>query len=124
MKKFMTVFLLLTISLCLNACTLNWIENGKQVHYSIPWISGISILIFLIAIVMTFFLRSSTEKYFFCPKCNHRFKPKWYRASGTIRGGSLLRCPKCHKKSFMLPSYDQTTNEENTSVEESSTIEE
>ena len=101
MKKILAVIALISISI-LNSCTINWIENGEQIHYDVPFLDGIIFAVLVIAIIATLVLSKKERKYYTCPNCNHRFKP--YR---QFLGSAYLRCPKCHKASRMSVSYNQ-----------------
>ena len=68
-------------------------------HYDVEWyVIAIptAIVVAVVTILAGVVLSKNT---YVCPKCGHRFHPKWWQTL-TIHVGSdrLLRCPKCKHK--------------------------
>ena len=109
MKKLLFVCSLFAMMFSLTSCTVNWFDE----HFVIPWIIGFAILLAIIIIVLIVTLKNFSSKYRTCTKCNHKFKPKWYKCFSAIFIGEknttnrLFKCPHCQEKSLMPVSYDQ-----------------
>lgn len=112
MKRILTAFSIFCLPICFTSCTVNWF--GEQ--YYVPlWINVIWISALILA-VFAIMLAIISSKYFVCPKCKERFKPKWYKCFSAVfvnrksykTEDYLLTCPKCKKKSIMSADYNQT----------------
>ena len=113
MKKLLILSLALPTILTLSSCTINWFDGES---YTVPWYLSLLILSVLIAPSLALIFYSVASDYRRCPKCQHRFKPKWYKSFGAIFIGEktnsqsearLFKCPKCKYKGLMNASYDQ-----------------
>lgn len=110
MKKFVPLTTLLAVlSLSLTSCELA--HFGEKKIYA-PW--WICLIVICVIIVVTFavLLKILSSKYRTCPKCNHKFRPKWYNCFAALfivedNSARLFKCPKCKEKSLMDISYEQ-----------------
>ena len=94
MKKAYLFFVILTITLSLSSCTVNWFGDTVDV----PWYF-VAIPILLIFIFGYIILMSKT---YICPHCKTEFKAKPYQLYVTIHMGRkrMAKCPKCGRKGF------------------------
>lgn len=94
MKRALVFLLLLTITLSLASCEVNWFGDTLDV----PWYD-IAGPIALISIIAYAILMSKT---YICPHCQTEFKAKPYQLSVTVHMNRkrLARCPVCKKMSF------------------------
>ena len=94
MKKAMFIFLLVTLTLSLTSCTVNWFGDTVDV----PWYVVV-IPILVIAVLGYFILMSKT---YICPHCKTEFKAKPYQLYVTIHMGGkrIAKCPVCGRKGF------------------------
>ena len=94
MKKAFLVSILLTITLSLTSCKVNWFGGTVDV----PWYF-VAVPVLLIFIFAYFILMSKT---YICPHCKTEFKAKPYDLSVTVHfcGKRLAKCPNCKRKSF------------------------
>jgi len=113
MKKFLFLFLTLIMLLSLSSCAINWFDGES---YDVPWWFSLLIISALMAPAVILMFHSVTSEFRRCPKCRHRFKPKWYKSFGALFIGEktncqsesrLYKCPKCKYKGLMQASYDQ-----------------
>ena len=94
MKKLFFPSLLLTITLLLTSCTVNWFGGTVEV----PWYY-VAIPILLIFILGYIILMSKT---YICPHCNTEFKAKPHQLYVTVHfnGKRIAKCPACKRKGF------------------------
>lgn len=94
MKKAIFLLALLTVTVSLSSCTVNWFGDTVDV----PWYFVV-IPILLIAVLGYFIIMSRT---FICPHCNTEFKVKPYQLYAMIHMNRkrLAKCPRCGKKGF------------------------
>ena len=94
MKKTFFFSILITVTLCLTSCKVNWFGDTLDV----PWYY-IAVPVAIIFIAGYFILMSKT---FICSHCDKEFKAKPYQLYVTVHMNRkrLARCPHCGKKSF------------------------
>ena len=94
MKKLFFPSILLTITLLLTSCTVNWFGGTVEV----PWYY-VAIPILLIFILGYIILMSKT---YICPHCNTEFKAKPHQLYVTVHfnGKRIAKCPTCKRKGF------------------------
>lgn len=94
MKKAFFFSILMTVTLCLTSCQVNWFGDTLDV----PWYY-IAIPVAIIFIAGYFILMSKT---FICPHCGKEFKAKPYQLYVTVHMNRkrLAKCPRCNKMSF------------------------
>ena len=113
MKKLLSLPVIFLIIMSFTACSINL--AGQSIV--VPWLIGLLLLIALIGATVTIALKILCSKYRVCTKCDHRFKPKWYKCFLALfigeKGSSnrLFKCPKCKKKGLYPLSINQ--NDEN-----------
>jgi len=96
--KILSMIILLTLPWMLTSCRVNWFNK----QYDVPWwmvTVPVVILVFLSWIITG---KRIAKKQYVCPKCNHKFHPKWQTAALSIHINSnrVLRCPRCNRKGF------------------------
>ncbi len=94
MKKLLFVTTLLTSTLLLSSCKVNWFGSVIDM----PWYLVV-IPIVLVLVVLYIFMLSET---YICPECKTEIKPKWYQFSIFFHSGNkrVVKCPKCGRKGF------------------------
>ena len=94
MKKLIGFTFMLSLSLSLSGCTVNWFNE----HYDVPWFV-IAIPVAIIFLIAHLWIMSGT---YICPECQTEIKPKWYQLSAYFHfnGKRLLKCPNCKKQNF------------------------
>ncbi len=88
--------------------TINWFDE----HFEVPLGFGITITIIIILLVLVPVLIYLSKTIYVCDKCGCRFRLKWYKCMFSIHMNDdrYLKCPKCKKKSWCSPSYNQNGN--------------
>ncbi len=113
MKKLILISITSILLFPLSSCTVNWFDGES---YDVPWWFSLLIMSALMAPAIILMFHSITSEFRHCPKCQHRFKPKWYKSFGALFIGEktncqsearLFKCPKCKYKGLMNASYDQ-----------------
>ena len=94
--KFLTAVILPVIFL--TSCEAHL---GPQ-KYEVEWyvVTVPTVLVIAASLVITGIVLS--KKTYVCPKCGHRFRPKWYQAAISVHAGSdrLFKCPNCGNRGF------------------------
>ena len=98
-KKLIILSLFLSVTtLTLTSCKVNWFDK----QYDAPWWAiAIPVTVFTV-VTMLLCAKYISSREFICPKCNHKFHPKWWMAMFSLHIGSdrFFKCPHCGKKSF------------------------
>ena len=94
MKKAWLSLILLTITVSLTSCTVNWFDRTVDV----PWYF-IAIPVALISMFGYFILMSFT---YICPHCKTEFKAKPHQLYVSLHCGGkrYAKCPCCGRKGF------------------------
>ena len=94
MKKVFLFFVILTITLSLSSCTVNWFGSTVDV----PWYF-VAVPVLLISVFGYTILMSKT---YICPHCKTEFQAKPHQLYVTIHMGRkrMAKCPKCGRKGF------------------------
>lgn len=106
MKKIIIIFCALLVLFSFSSCEL--MHFGENRIFA-PWYIALIFVLLIIAVTLVVFLRICSSSYRYCPKCEHKFKPKWYNCflaifvgeQGHIPNLRLFKCPKCKQKSLM-----------------------
>ena len=98
MKKAFFFFVILTITLSLSSCTVNWFGDTIDV----PWyyVAIPTFLFALFAFILGYVILMS--KTYVCPDCKTEFKAKPHQLYVAIHMGGkrVAKCPKCGRKGF------------------------
>ena len=84
---------------------INWFDES----FTIPLGLGITItIIFMLLMIIPASIYLS-RTIFVCDECGCRFRLKWYKylLALHMNDDRYLKCPKCNKKGWCSPSYNQ-----------------
>lgn len=98
MKKFVIVLLIISFTILLTSCKVNWFDK----QYDVPW-WAIAIPVIVFSTIVWFAAgKYIASKKYVCPKCNKSFYPKWWLAAISIHMNDdrIFKCPHCGRKGF------------------------
>ena len=99
LKKTLSVMIPVCSSLLLVSCEAHF--GGTK--YDVPWYVVTIPTVVIILVSMFIAGKVIAENTYVCPKCGHRFRPKWWKAMFSTHFGSdrIFKCPQCGKRSLM-----------------------
>ena len=94
--RLLAVVLLLV--LCLTSCEVHF---GVQ-KYEVEWYVVTIPVVLIIAATLVISGTTLSKNTYVCPKCGHKFHPKWWQAALSLHVNSnrMFKCPKCGHRDF------------------------